>query len=426
MLKNIFTIAALFIAVSLYSDDSVFNMFFADGAVRYDFELIGNSETVEAVHVQSKYLLSWGGNPSCLTDELNYGTFRYRIFDIELDSLIFSKGFSPLFHEWQMTEEAITRIRSFYQALFFPRPLNNVKIIVEQRDAQNLWHEVFIDTFRVDDVFVIDETPDYYEVDTVMYHGHASGKVDVVLLAEGYTLAEMDKFSADARRMIDSLFDAEPFKSNKEKFNVIGLKVPSAESGVDKPGERIYKNTAFNSHFYTFGSPRYLTVTDMKAVYDALDAVAWDQLYVLVNSSRYGGGGCYNFFNVSSVDHERSAFVFCHEFAHGFAGLADEYYTSSTAYDNFYNTEIEPVEPNITSLVNFDSKWKDMLSVNVPVPTPRTEEYNNSVGVFEGGGYMSKGIYSPVQSCWMKEESAGGFCPVCRRAIERVILLHTK
>ena len=116
---------------------------------------------------------------------------------------------------------------------------------------------------------------------------------------------------------------------------------------------------------------------------------------MLVNSTTYGGGGFYNYLTLSTVDNERSPQVFVHEFGHGFAGLADEYYSSSVAYEEFYNLKVEPWEPNITTLVDFDSKWKTMIADSIPQPTPRIKKYDGVVGLFEGGGYTDKGIYSP-------------------------------
>jgi hypothetical protein len=62
-----------------------------------------------------------------------------------------------------------------------------------------------------------------------------------------------------------------------------------------------------------------------------------------------------------------------------------------------------------------------MLDEGVVTPTPRTKEYEGQVGLFEGGGYMSKGIYSPVQDCKMKSNNKDEFCPVCQKACERMI-----
>jgi hypothetical protein len=200
--------------------------------------------------------------------------------------------------------------------------------------------------------------------------------------------------------------------------------VPSVESGADQPDEKIFRNTPFGATWFTFGSTRYLTTSDMKPIYDAAEGVAWDHLMVLVNSERYGGGGFYNFLTIGSSNNERSLFVFIHEFGHAFAGLADEYYASGD--QPIYDAKVEPWEPNITTLANFDSKWKKMIDKTLPIPTPREMLYEGKVGLFEGGGYQEKGVYSPVINCWMKVHTAGGFCPVCREAIRQTILLQSK
>lgn len=162
----------------------------------------------------------------------------------------------------------------------------------------------------------------------------------------------------------------------------------------------------------------------MRTIYDAAAVVPYEHIYILVNTERYGGGGFYNFLSVCSADNELTKEVFVHEFGHGFAGLGDEYYTSDVAYEDFYNLEVEPWEPNITTLVDFDMKWKLAVSDSVPVPTPRKIKYRNTVGVFEGGGYMAEGIYSPVIDCRMKSNEAKEFCPVCREAIKKIIHYH--
>ena len=112
-------------------------------------------------------------------------------------------------------------------------------------------------------------------------------------------------------------------------------------------------------------------------------------------------------------DHKYEAEVFVHEFGHSFAGLGDEYYDSETSYEDFYNIKIEPWEPNITTKVNFAEKWEDMVGTN-------------GVGLFEGGGYMAKGIFRPREDCRMKTNTAKDFCPVCQRAINRMIDIYTK
>ena len=226
--------------------------------------------------------------------------------------------------------------------------------------------------------------------------------------------------------MVDSLFSVEPFASQKSQFNLYALETSSEESGTDIPGRNIYVNTLYNTTFYTFDVARYLTTTDMKSVYDHAASVPFDYLIVLVNSNEYGGGGFYNYISVCTADNYLSASVFIHEFGHEFAGLGDEYYESEVAYQDYYNLKLEPWEPNLTTLVDFKTKWNDLIDPAIQIPTPRTKTNTDKVGVFEGGGYVSKGIYSPMQDCRMKSNKPNSFCPVCQRAIVKTIELCTK
>jgi hypothetical protein len=251
--------------------------------------------------------------------------------------------------------------------------------------------------------------------------GDCAKSVDVAILAEGYRQEEMSKFIGDASRLTDSLFKVEPFRSLQSKFNIYALKTPSVDSGTDIPGRNIYANTLYNSTFYTFDIARYLTTSDMKTVYDMAASVPYDYLIVLVNSKEYGGGGFCNYLSVCTSDNSLAANVFIHEFGHEFAGLGDEYYTSEVAYDNYYNLKIEPWEPNLTTLVDFKSKWGALIDASTPVPTPRSAKFESKTGVFEGGGYMAKGIYSPMEDCRMKSNKPNSFCPVCQEAIRKAI-----
>jgi hypothetical protein len=255
-----------------------------------------------------------------------------------------------------------------------------------------------------------------YPVENILLNGHPTGKIDLVFISEGYTADRKDSFYADARRFSDILFQTPPFDSIGDKFNIRAVFVESEEAETDFSGKGIFKNTAFNSGFYTFGTDRYLTTEDIKSVRDAVWNVPCDAVFILVDSEVYGGGGIYNFYAIGTAHNERTAKVFVHEFGHSFAGLADEYFSSAVAYDEaFYNPSIEPWEPNITTLINFDAKWKSMLSNDTPVPTPPEEPYNAQPGVFEGGGYVAKGVYRPMNHCMMRDYHP--FCPVCSKAI---------
>lgn len=415
------------LAIPLFSGgQQEFFRYFTEKSLRFDFLLGGNATEVTVFPQQMKQEPHWAGSLKNLKDVFNYGTYRFKVYDAATDKLLFSKGFCTLFQEWQTTAEAKKINKTFYQAVIFPYPREKVRLSIEARQWEGDFKILYETEIDPDDYFILKENVHSHETVKIQQSGKPSEKVDLVILAEGYTQAEMDKFVDDARRVTGYLFNEEPFKSEKSKFNVTAVLTPSAESGTDIPGEGIYKNTAFNSTFYTFDIDRYLTTSDMKSIYDAAASVPWDHLYILVNSEKYGGGGFYNFLSVCTSDNYLTKEVFVHEFGHGFAGLGDEYYSSTVAYEEFYNLEIEPWEPNLTTLVDFGEKWRDMLKNSTPVPTPRETKYKKTVGVFEGGGYLDKGMYSPYIDCRMKSNNAGEFCPVCIRAIKQAIDSHCK
>ncbi len=403
-----------------------FNKYFKNKSLRFDFLLGGNNKNVKVFPKQIKQEPFWAGSKTNLLDPFNYGTYRYRVFDLKSDSLLFSKGFSTLFQEWQTTAEAKEIDKTFYQAVIFPFPKREIRLEIDARQWEGDFKTIYITEINPKNYFILSEISTPYKSVDILKNGEPENKVDLVILAEGYTLSEMDKFVEDANRVSQYLFDEEPFKSEKEKFNVKAVFTPSQESGTDIPGDNIYKNTHFNSTFYTFDLPRYLTTNDMEKIYDAAAVVPYDHIYVLVNTERYGGGGFYNFVSVCSSDNQLTKAVFVHEFGHGFAGLGDEYYSSSVAYEDFYNIEIEPWEPNLTTLVDFDKKWEEMVADSVSIPTLRKAKLSNVVGAYEGGGYLSKGIYSPFMDCRMKSNDANGFCPVCEEAIKKVIQFYSE
>lgn len=411
---------------SFLSGQSAFDAWFENKSFRFDFQLGGNALEVNVYPQQMKQEPFWAGSLNNMIDPFEYGSYRLKIIDAESNNLIYSKGFSTLFQEWQTTAEAKKMDRIFYHCMVFPFPKKTFLLQIEARQWEGHFTAIYKTEIDPTDYFIIKEAPSEHDHFVLMENGTPHEKVDLVILAEGYTKEEADKFLSDARRVSNYLFEEEPFRSAKNSFNVRAVFTPSADSGTDIPGEGIYKNTAFNASFYTFDIDRYLTTTDMKAVHDAAATVPYDHIYVLVNSKRYGGGGIYNFLNICTAGNNQTKEVFIHEFGHGFAGLGDEYYSSSVAYEGFYNLETEPWEPNLTTLVAFGQKWKSAVHDSVPIPTPREPKYQNLVGVYEGGGYQAKGIYSPYIECRMKSNDAKGFCPVCTEAIQSVIDYHCR
>lgn len=426
MMKKFLTWIIILLGSMSVWGSPVFDDFFTNDVLRFDYLLSGNHTSATVISGEIKKEKIWSGSHNVLIDNINYGTYRFRICDEKSGALIFSKGFSPLFQEWQSTAEAKVKDKAFYQVIRFPFPKKSVRLKIEKRNYDGLFSEIYSITINPDNYFIINENTIDISVEKIHYSGEPSNKIDIAILAEGYTAGEMDKFVKDARRLTDSLFMVAPFSQMKEYFNVYALKTPSFESGTDIPGEHIYRNTLYNSTFYTFDISRYLTTSDMKTICDMAAVVPYDHLYILVNSLRYGGGGFYNYVNVCTSDHKLSPKVFVHEFGHGFGGLGDEYYTSEVAYNDYYNLKVEPWEPNLTTMIDFSSKWKAMIDESTPVPTPRDEKYASKVGAFEGGGYISKGIFSPMENCRMKSNETSAFCPVCQKAIKDAIIENTK
>jgi len=403
-----------------------FNKHFTDKVLRFDFMLSGNYLETKVYPVEMREEPFYGGSKSNLIDQFGYGNFKYEIYDAGNNELIYSRGFCTLFQEWQTTAEAKKISRSFYEVATMPYPRNKVKFVLSIREKNGSFSELYTAEIDPEDYFIRKEKPVEASVTKMHDSGQPDKCVDFVFIAEGYKKEEMDKFRHDVQKMSDALFREPPFDEFKNKINIWAVEAISEETGTDIPGERIYRNTALNASFYTFDLDRYLTTQDIKSVNDYAALAPHDNIIVLINSAMYGGGGVYNYYSGTTTDHPYSLKVFIHELGHGFAGLADEYYSSEVAYEDFYPLDVEPWEPNITTMVDFGSKWKDMISPGTPVPTPAEEKWINTTGVFEGGGYSAKGIYRPEIECRMKSNTPKGFCSVCRMAIKNMIAFYTK
>jgi hypothetical protein len=385
-----------------------------------DFALSGNAVKQSAALMQLREEPLWGGPRENLIDPFEYGGYLLKMYDKASGELIYSRGFNTLFEEWRTTEQAQTETQAWTNSIVMPFPHLPATVVLFARNrSTNDMDTLMTLEFDPSSIFIDRSRLKENPAADIQIHGVPAGKVDLAFIAEGYIASEKDKFFADAKRFTDSLFAIPPYDRRRKDFNVRAVFLESGESGTDFSGKGIFKNTALNSGFYTFGTDRYLTTPDMKSIRDAVWNIPCDAIFVLVNSEVYGGGGMYNFYAIGTADNERTIQVFVHEFGHSFAGLADEYFSSETSYNDFYNIRFEPWEPNITTLVDFDRKWKDLLPVGTPVPTPSEAPYSDKVGVFEGGGYLAKGIYRPMDHCMMRDLKP--FCPVCSRAILRMI-----
>jgi len=425
-MKRILLILVATLCVSALFAQVNYDKHFTGNTLRVDIQLGGTVDHTDVFLSQMLQEGAYAGPHNNLTDKFDYGAYRYCLYDANTDELLFSKGFCSLYNEWVATPEALKIHRSFYHSLKMPFPKNDVRLVLEERRyATSKFQPIFTVNIDPKSYFIRKEKPLPFEVEKVHYSGNPTNCLDIAFLAEGYTAKEMSKFIKDVKRIMKYFFSVDVYKEYKDRINVWAVKSVSQESGTDIPGRKKYRNTVMNSSFYTFDIERYLTTLDYKSVSDIAACAPNDAIFVLVNTAKYGGGGFYNFYGLGSADHILSEKVAVHEFGHSFAGLADEYYTSSVATEDFYNLKNEPWEPNITTNVDFDSKWKSMIKKGTPVPTPRTGEYDDVVGLFEGGGYMAKGVYSPVQDCVMKSNRRKNFCPVCEKAIKDMLDFYT-
>lgn len=426
MMKKVFLYLMVMAATVSLNAQIEYSKYFTDKVLRFDFVFAGNSGGTVVYPVDMREEPYFGGSRTQLVDPFNYGSFKYEVYDAEDGTLIYSRGYCTLYQEWQTTAEAKKISRVFHEVATMPFPKKKIRFVMNERQRNGLFKNIYETEIDPADYFIVRESSVKADVTKVLDSGDPAEKVDVVYLAEGYTAEQMDKFRHDVNKMMDIFFSVEPYKSRKNKFNIWAVESVSIEEGTDLPGKNIYSNTVFNSTFYTFDIDRYLTSFDIKSINDYAALAPHDIIVILVNTDVYGGGGFYNYYNITAVDNKYSNRVFIHEFGHGFAGLADEYYSSEVAYEDYYPLDVEPWEPNITTLVDFESKWKDKLDKNTPVPTPAIPKYDNIVGVFEGGGYSAKGIYRPEQNCTMKSNTDKGFCPVCMDAIIEMINFYCK
>lgn len=425
-MKKYTLIIAFSLLYSFNYAQSYYYQYFTDERLRIEYCLFGNNQNAE-ITISNLYKEPvWGGNKKNLIDTFNFGHYKIEVFDSVGTMLLYSKGFSTLFQEWQYTPEAKTKKKAFIQWVSIPFPKHTIKVVFYQRSKNGEFISIYSEIISPFLHSIIKEKPDNYPIVDYINNGTCSNKVDIAIVAEGYTLEQMDKFEKDAIRLTDALFNVSPFKENKTLFNVRFIKSPSEEQGTDLPQQNNWKKTAVDTRFYTFETDRYISVYNYSKLGKVLANVPYDQIIVLVNTKAYGGGGIYNYYSIAIADNIYAEHVFIHEFGHAFAGLADEYDDADDSNADFYNLNIEPWEPNITSLIAFEKKWKNMVDKKTPIPTPFNKNYEKTIGAFEGAGYKEKGLYRPTPTCIMRTLDKLEFCPVCQKAINDIIVFNSQ
>lgn len=487
-MKTLIVLLVLSVSILAQSNPK-YEDYFLDETMRIDYFHIGDTKT-EMITIDKLFRYGiWAGSLTHLVDNLNNGKYYYKIYDAASNKLIYSKGFDTFFGEYASGDDGVNGImKSFHESAIIPFPKNKIVFSIEKRNDVNELVEFFRTEIDPASIYIIkdkivDET---VEILKPVYNGDPHTKVDIVILAEGYTKSEKEKFEKDLNKFVGYFFEQEPYKSQKSNFNIYGVFKPSEESGTDLPGADIFVNTVLNTTFWSLGSERYLMTEDNLSMRNLAAHVPYDAIYIQVNHPRYGGGGIYNQYCTYTTDNQFAKYLFTHEFGHSFTGLADEYYTSDVAYNDFFKPTVEPVEPNITALLDSKNiKWKKYLSDEIEVPTPWEKEefdrfsyewlkernrmnnniaelkknrapeneiktaeeeyalkdkkqsekvdkylmsskYWNKVGAFEGAGYLPKGLYRPMLDCIMFSKGDKPFCKVCEEAIIEVIKNYTE
>ncbi len=412
--------------------------------------------------------MPWPGHPDRPIDDTNLGKYLFEVREPDSGELIFSRGFASIYGEWETTGEARRRYRTFHESLRFPMPQGPVRVIIKKRDAENAFQEVW--TTEVDPADMLTDTslPPEQKLLSFQFSGESAHKVDLLLLGDGYTARECDKFVDQARHLTEALFAVSPFKERRQEFNVWGLCPPAAESGISRPSTGFHSRSPARVTYDAFRSERYVLAFDNRAWRDIAAWAPYEFVEILVNNTTYGGGGIFGLYSTAAAKNDWAEYLFIHEFGHHFAGLADEYYTSPVAYE-IPEEQVEPWEVNAT--VHPEAlKWGDLVEEGVPVPTswpneefeahakkiqarrekiradnrPESEmsalfreqqeyetellggaRYAGEVGAFEGANYAPRGSWRPQIDCIMFTRNKVPFCKVCQRGIERVIDLYT-
>lgn len=416
MIRKLILLAFCAVGLAAETCAQAFDNHFEDRTLRLDYVFGGNNKEQHIFFEQAYSTTRWAGRRSRLTDMPLKGNGQIRLKDSATGELLYVHTFSTLFQEWQTTEEATKVQKAFETSYNVPFPKHPVEVTVTLTNFHGQVVGELTHTVDPKDILIRtmgDTAIPYRYVWKPDSVPDLANCIDLAIVAEGYTAAQTDKFFKDCQRAVDALFSHEPFTTLKKRFNVVAVAPESLDDGTSVPHEGRWRRTPAYTHYDTFYSNRYLMTQDVHRLYDLLSGVPFEHIIVLVNSSIYGGGGIYNQLLVSTSNHPTFSQVLVHEFGHSYAGLGDEYFYDDV-YETQYPADTEPWEPNLTTKVDFQSKWADLL----PDPSGR-------LGLYEGGGYQSKGVWRPSKDCRMKTNESPDFCPVCSRAIVRITDFYT-
>ncbi len=435
-MKKIATLFSLFVVLfccgCLQAQKIKFSKYFEDATLRINYLRVGN-RLMDTIKVLSDdYCGQWSGSLTQLNDPFDNGYFRIVVKDAESGKRIYSRGFNSLFAEYRDTPEGRYVVGSFEEVVRIPWPKRPVLICWEERGEDQHYHTQHVLRYSPKMQYAQVLAQSCLEAESsklvrLQYKGDIHKKIDVVIVPEGYGPADTVKMLYDMKKFCEYLLGQNPFKKHRNDFNVWGISATGESAGITQPSEGIWVNSLVGASYGTFGAERYLMTQQIFRLHDAIGWAPCDHIIIMANSNTYGGGGIYNFYAMSSLN-SMANMILPHELGHSIGGLADEYVDEDLSYGNAHSNVFEPMEPNITSLVEFDRKWKGMLPAGTSIPTPENESVfrkeNGPVGVYEGAGYQAKGLYRPVMHCMMRDYAP--FCPVCTKRLEEVFCLYTR
>jgi hypothetical protein len=453
---------------------STFDDHFTGGTLRFDYHHSGiaGEEHISLEKIRREG--EWPGSRTQLLDDSNLGKYFFEVIDPTTHRVLYSRGFSSIYGEWETTGEARRGVwNTLHESMRFPETRGKAQLVLKKRADDGTFREIFSTVIDPESRF-IDRSPLNAPgaVWTLFENGSPATKVDLLILGDGYTADERQTFHDDVERLMAGLFAAEPFKSRKGDFNVRAIDIAAAESGVTDPRAGVWVASPLGLAYNAFDSERYVLTYENRRLREFAALAPYDALILLSNTEKYGGGGIYNLWTTAAAHNSQQPYLVVHEFGHSFAGLGDEYYSSQVAYEDFTPQGVEPWEPNITALLDAENlKWKDLVAESTPLPTPwdqdaydaavlayqkkrqemraagaseeamtalfaevkastqpmlEGEAHFGQVGAFEGAGYEAKGLYRPAVDCIMFTRNPDDFCPVCARGIERVIELYSR
>ncbi len=446
---------------------------FSGDTFRLDYFHTGTAEHEHISVHRMRIEGPWPGSRTQLLDPTGLGKYQVEVADRKTGQVLYSRGFASIFGEWETTGEALNgTFRTLAESVRFPAPHRPFQVRLRKRGADQAFREIWTTVIEPGSRFVDRAPVPEHAVWTVQDNGDPSVKVDLLILGDGYTAEERQRFHDQVKQLSRDLLATEPFASRSGDFNIRAIDTASPHSGVSRPRAGVFRSTPLRARYNSFDSERYVLTLEEHAWRDVAAAAPYDAVVILVNDRQYGGGGIYNLYATTAAGSGFNSYLMIHEFGHSFAGLADEYFTSDVAYEEFTPPDVEPSEPNITALLSPDQlKWRDLVEADTPLPTPwgkeeyekasrasqkkrremraagapeedlevlfreeqvlftrmlGDEEYAGKVGAFEGAGYQARGLYRPAADCIMFTRDEVGFCPVCARAIEHIIDLHTR